>query len=228
MNALYQPFLPPPSLQDWVPEGHLACYVAVLTANLELSTILVEYERMDGRGKPGYHPELMVRLLLYGYCMGVVSSRKLERATYFDEAFRYLAANQHPDHDCISTFRQKHLQALAGLFTQVLQICEKLGLVKLGHVAIDGTKLKANASKHKAMSYERLIEKEKQLQEKVQKLLAQTAKTDAEEDAKYGQGQQPDDLPAELARHESRLKKMAQAKASMKQEARDLARLKKA
>ena len=103
---------------------------------------------------------MMVRVLLYGYCLGVVSSRKLERATYEDVAFRYLAADQHPDHDSIASFRQTHLQALAGLFMQALQLCEKAGLVKLGHVAIDGTKLKANASKHKAMSYDRMQEKE--------------------------------------------------------------------
>jgi transposase len=110
-----------------------------------------------------YHPAMMVRILLYGYCRGVVSSRKIERATYEDLAFRYLAADQHPDHDTIADFRQTHLQSLAGLFTQALQLCDKAGLIKLGHVAIDGSKLKANASKHEAMSYERMAAKEKQL-----------------------------------------------------------------
>jgi hypothetical protein len=171
---------------------------------------------------------MMVRVLLFGYCLGMVSSRKLERATYQDVAFRYLAADQHPDHDSIASFRQTHLQALAGLFMQALQLCEKAGLVKLGHVAIEGTKLKANASKHKAMSYERMNEKEKQLREEVEKLLAQAAQADAEEDAKYGKGKHGDELPAELARRESRLKKIAEAKAALEQEARERACLEKA
>ena len=234
--TLDQPFLLPPSLQDWLPENHLARFIADVTDKLDLLQIMAEYTRRDGRGMAAYHPVMMVRLLLYGYCMGIVSSRKLERATYDNVAFRFLAADQHPDHDSISTFRQTHLQALAGLFTQALQLCQKAGLVKLGHVAIDGTKLKANASKHKAMSYDRMPEKEKQLRAEVDKLLAQAAQTDAKEDAKYGAGKQADELPAELARRmrfqllrqESRLQKIAEAKASLEQEARELARIKKA
>src|ERR1035437_9767096 len=136
-------------LKGWLPEKHLARFIADVTDQLDLSQILAEYARRDGRGMAAYHPVMMVRVLLYGYCLGTVSSRKLERATYEDVAFRYLAADQHPDHDSIASFRQTHLQALAGLFMQALQLCEKAGLVKLGHVAIDGTKLKANASKHK-------------------------------------------------------------------------------
>jgi len=118
------------------------------------------YGRRDGRGKAAYHPVMMVRLLLYSYCVGVTSSRRIERASYDDIAFRYLCAEQHADHDTISEFRRQHLMVLAQLFTQVLQLCGKAGLVKLGHVAIDGTKLQANASKHKAMSYNRMEEKE--------------------------------------------------------------------
>ena len=136
--------------------------------------------------------------------MGVASSRQIERRTHEDVAFRYLAADQHPDHDTIASFRQTHLQNLAGLFLQALRLCEKAGLVKLGHVAIDGTKLQANASKHKAMSYERMNEKEKALKAEVEKLLEEAARTDAEEDAKYGKGKRGDELPAELARRESR------------------------
>ena len=135
-----------------------------------------------------YHPVMMVRLLLYGYCLGVMSSRRIERATYDDLAFRYLAADQHPDHDTIADFRKQHLSALAELFTQVLQLCGKAGLIKLGHVAIDGTKLQANASKHKAMSYGRMEEKEKQLKAEVEKLLAQAAEIDAVEDKLHGKG----------------------------------------
>jgi len=226
--TLDQPLLLPPSLQDWLPEDHLARFIGDVVDELDLSKILAVYERKDGRGQAAYHPVMMVRLLLYGYCRGVVSSRKIERATYEDVAFRYLAADEHPDHDTISTFRQMHLKSIAELFTQALQLCDKAGLIKLGHVAIDGTKLKANASKHKAMSYDRMVEKEKQLREEVEKLLAQAAQADAEEDAKYGKGKDENDLPAELARRESRLKKIAEAKAALEQEAKERAVAEKA
>ena len=225
---LNQVFLLPPSLQDWLPEKHLARFIAEVTNELDLSKILAVYGRKDGRGMAAYHPTMMVRVLLYGYCRGVVSSRKIERATFEDVAFRYLAADQHPDHDSIASFRQTHLQSLAELFTQALRLCDKAGLVKLGHVAIDGTKLKANASKHKAMSYERMVEKEKQLREEVDKLLAQAAQADAEEDDKHGKGKRGDELPAELARREVRLKKIAEAKAALEQEARERAVVEKA
>jgi transposase len=225
---LDQVFLLPPSLQDWLPEEHMARFIADVTDQLDLSQILAVYARKDGRGMAAYHPAMMVRMLLYGYCRGVASSRKIERATYEDVAFRYLAADQHPDHDTIADFRQTHLQALAGLFTQALQLCDKAGLIKLGHVAIDGSKLKANASKHKAMSYERMEEKEKQLRAEVNQLLAQAAQSDAEEDAHYGRGKRGDELPEELARRESRLKKIAVAKAALEQEARERAVAEKA
>ncbi len=224
---LEQIFLLPPSLQDWLPENHLARFIADVTNQLDLSKIVAVYERKDGRGMAAYHPAMMVRVLLYGYCRGVVSSRKIERATYEDVAFRFLAADQHPDHDSISSFRQAHLQSLAELFTQALRLCDKAGLIKLGHVAIDGTKLKANASKHKAMSYERMVEKEKQLREEVDKLLAQAAQADAAEDAQYGKGKRGDELPPELARRESRLKKIGEAKAALEQEARERATVEK-
>lgn len=197
---LNQPFLLPPSLQDWLPEGHLARFVADLSEELDLSSIYADYARKDGRGQAAYHPLLMVRLLIYGYCLGVMSSRRIERATYEDVAFRYLAADQHPDHDTVASFRQEHLASLAGLFAQALELCQRAGLVKLGQVAIDGTKMKANASKHKAMSYERMGAAEKKLQEEVDRLLAEAAGVDAEEDQKYGQGQRGDELPAELER----------------------------
>ena len=213
----------PPSLQDWLPEDHLARFIAELVVGLDVSRIYGFYGRRDGRGKAAYHPVTMVRLLLYGYCVGVMSSRRIERATCEDLAFRYLAANQHLDHDTIAAFRQQHLPVLAQLFTQVLQLCDKAGLVKLGHVAIDGTKLQANASKHKAMSYERMEEKEKQLKAEVERLLAQAAETDAAEDALYGKGRRGDELPAELARRESRLKNTAEAKAALEQEASERA-----
>lgn len=226
--SLDEELLLPPSLQDWLPEKHLARFIADVTDQLDLSKIMGEYGRRDGRGMAAYHPVMLVRLLLYGYCRGVVSSRKIESSTYEDVAFRYLAADQHPDHDTIAGFRQRHLLNLAGLFTQALELCQKAGLVKLGHVAIDGTKLKANASRHKAMSYERMNEKEKQLREEVEKLLARAAETDAAEDAQYGPGNPGEDLPAELARRESRLLKIAAAKAELEQEARERAQARQA
>ena len=220
---LDQPFLLPPSLQDWLPENHLARFVAELVPGLDLSKIYGHYGRRDGRGKAAYHPVMMVRVLLYGYCLGVMSSRRIERASYDDIAFRYLCADQHPDHDTISYFRRLHLPVLGQMFTQVLQLCDKAGLVKLGHVAIDGTKLQANASKHKAMSYNRMEEKEKQLRAEVERLLALAEETDAAEDALYGKGNRGDDLTGEMARREGRLKKIAEAKAALEQEARERA-----
>jgi transposase len=216
---LDQPFLLPPSLQDWLPENHLARFIAELMPGLELSKIYGYYGRRDGRGRAAYHPVMMVRVLLYGYCVGVMSSRRIERASYDDIAFRYLCADQHPDHDTISEFRRQHLLVLAQLFTQVLQLCDKAGLVKLGHVAIDGTKLQANASKHKAMSYNRMEEKEKQLRAEVEKLLAHAEETDAAEDALYGKGNRGDDLTGEMARRESRLKKIAETGRSAEERA---------
>ena len=205
----------------------MARFIAELVDGLDLSKIFGSYGRRDGRGKAAYHPAMMVRALLYGYCVGMMSSRRMERASYEDVAFRYLCANQHPDHDTFASFRQQHLPVLAGLFTQVLQLCNKAGLVKLGHVAIDGTKQQANASKHKAMSYDRMDEKAKQLKAEVEKLLAQAAETDAAEDTLYGKGKRGDELPAELARRESRLKKIAEAKAALEQEAREQAEAQK-
>ena len=166
---------------------------------------------------------MMVRVLLYGYATGVYSSRKIQAKSYDDVAFRFLAADEHPDHSTLAEFRKRHLQALAGLFTQALQLCAKAGLVKLGHVAIDGTKIKANASKHKAMSYGRMSETEQRLKQEVEALLKQAEETDAAEDAKYGKGKRGDELPEELARRESRLKKIQQAKAELEQEAAEKA-----
>jgi hypothetical protein len=158
----------------------------------------------------------------------VPGSRRIERATYEDVGFRYLAADQHPDHSTIADFRQEHLASLSRLFVQVLKLCQRAGLVKLGHVALDGTKVKANASKHKAMSYERMEETEKKLEEEVKALLAEAARVDTEEDGKYGKGKRGDELPEELARRESRLAKIREAKAALEEEAREAARKKQA
>ena len=225
---LNQAYLLPPSLQDWLPEGHLARFVADLVETLDLSAIYAKYEEGDGRGLAAYDPRMMVRLLIYAYCRGVPGSRRIERATYEDLVFRYLAADQHPDHTTIADFRKEHLANLSQLFVQVLKLCQQAGLVKLGHVALDGTKVKANASKHKAMSYERMGETEEKLEAEVQALLAEAARIDAEEDGKYGKGKRGDELPEELARRESRLAKIREAKAALEGEAREAAKKKQA
>jgi len=220
---LDQMLLLPASLHDWLPEGHLARFVAEVVETLDLSAIYAKYEEGDGRGLAAYDPRMMVRLLIYGYCRGVASSRRMERATYEDVAFRYLAADEHPDHDTIADFRKEHSAALSQLFVQVLRLCQQAGLVKLGHVALDGTKMKANASKHKAMSYERMGEAEKKLEAEGKALLEEAARVDAEEDGKYGKGKRGDELPAELQRRETRLAKIREAKAALEREAREQA-----
>ena len=151
-DAVNQTLMFPPSLHDWLPEGHLARFLVDVVSALDLSAIYKSYQEKDGRGQAAYAPEMMVRLLLYGYASGVYSSRKIQTRTYEDVAFRYLSGDQHPDHATIAEFRKRHLEALSGPFTQALLLCSEAGLVKLGHVAIDGTKIKANASKHKAMT----------------------------------------------------------------------------
>lgn len=221
---LTQQLLLPPDLRDWLPEGHLALFISDVVDTLDLSVIVRAYEQgSDDRGRPPYHPAMMVKLLVYAYCTGRPSSRKIERATYEDVAFRVLAADQHPDHDSIAEFRKRHLPALAGLFVQVLKLCQAAGLVRLGHVALDGTKVKANASKHKAMSYARMGEAEQRLEREVAALLEQAQQVDAVEDAQYGPGRRGDELPAELARRESRLVKIRAAKAALEQEAKEQA-----
>jgi len=221
---LDQPFLLPPSLQDWLPQHHLARFVAEVVDQLDLSGILATYGRADGRGKRGYHPAMMVRLLLYGYAVGVRSSRKLEKASYDEVAFRYLAANQHPDHDSLAAFRQQHLEALAGLFLQALRLCEKAGLVKLGQVAIDGSKIMANASRQQSRSYERLSEKEKALAAEVERLLAEAAAADRREDDLFGKGKRGDELPEELSTAEKQLAKLRAAKQELEREAQEKAK----
>jgi transposase len=217
--SLDQQLLLPPDLRAWLPEGDIALVVSDVVDELDLSAIDAAYESGEGRGQPPYHPAMLVKLLLYGYCVGTASSRKIERATYRDVAFRVLAGDQHPDHDSIAEFRARHLGALAALFVQVLRLCQAAGLVTLGHVALDGTKLKANASKHKAMSYARMEETERRLEAEVRALLEQAQQVDAAEDAQYGRGRRGDELPAELARRESRLAKIRAAKAALTAEA---------
>jgi len=220
--SLDQRLLLPPDMREWLPDGELALFLSDVVDELDLSAIYRTYEQ-DRRGQPPYHPAMMVKLLLYGYCTGVPSSRKIERATYLDVAFRVLAADQHPDHDSIAEFRKRHLDALADVFVQVLRLCQRAGLVTLGHVALDGTKIKANASKHKAMGYARMTEAEAQLEREIRALLTAAEQVDAAEDAEHGRGRRGDELPAELARRESRLAKLREAKAALALEAKQRA-----
>ena len=220
-DTVNQTLLFPPSLHDWLPEGHLARFLLDVVSTLDLSAIYKSYQDKDGRGQAAYAPEMMVRLLLYGYARGVYSSRKIQTRSFEDVAFRYLSGDQHPDHATIAEFRKRHLEALSGLFTQALLLCAEAGLVKLGHVSIDGSKIKANASKHKAMSYRRMTETEARLKQEIDVLLAAAEKTDAEEDAQFGKHRHGDELPAELQRRESRLRKITEAKAALEQKAKE-------
>ena len=216
-----QDLLLPPSLREWLPEGHLAYYVSDVVDQLDLSAIHAVYEK-DLRGQPPYDPQMMTKVLVYGYCVGVFSSRRIEKRLQEDIGFKVLAAGNEPDFRTISDFRKVHLTALQGLFEQVLEMALESGAVRLGRVSLDGTKVKANASKHKAMSYGRMQEKQRQLREEVKQFLAQAEAADAEEDRRYG-NQRGDELPEELQRRETRLAKMKQAKKVLEQRAREKA-----
>ena len=221
----YRPYAPtqvhllPPSPEEWLPDGHLAYFVMDLVEDLDLQAIEGELQRKDHRGERPYSPRMMTAMLLYGYAVGVFSSRRIERATFEDVPFRVLAAGEHPHFTTINDFRNRHRAALAGLFGQVLRECKSAGLVKLGHVAIDGTKMKANASKHKAMSYERMLKDEARLTAEAEALLAKADAADAAEDELYGAGQAPQDLPAELQRREARKAKIREVREALQKEA---------
>jgi len=221
-----QPYLLPPILQEWLPESHLANFIHEMVGELDLGAIHKKYlkRKRDGRGQKPFDPGMMVRLLFYAYCTGKPSSRKIEKASYEEIAYRVLTANQHPDHDTIAAFRRENLQELAELFSQVLRLCQAVGLVKLGHVALDGTKVKANASKHKAMSYGRMSEAEQQLEQEVAELLKKAEAADEAEDRHYGKGKSEELLPKELTRRQQRLEKIRQAKVALEQEAKEQAR----
>ena len=217
-----QDLLLPPSLDEWLPADHMARFIADLVdEHLDLSRILAAYT--EGRGAPPYDPRLMVRILLYGYTTGVRSSRRLEAACVDVVAFRWLAAGTAPDYRSIARFRKRHLSALGHLFVQALALCQAAGMVKLGQVALDGTRLRANASRRKAMSYARMSEKEKILAQEVSDLLAEAEATDRAEDARYGKDRRGDELPEELRRRETRLAKIREAKQALEDEARERA-----
>jgi transposase len=229
MGKSYRPYYPdeelllPPSLREWLPEDHLAYFVSDVADNLDLSAMEAVYGN-EKRGQPPYDPLMMTKVLLYGYCVGVFSSRRIERRLSEDIAFRILAAGNHPNFRTISDFRKVHIKTLSSLFEQVLTISLEAGAMKVGRVAIDGTKIKANASKHKAMSYDRMQEKENQIKAEVKQLLEQAEAADAEEDARHGKDLRGDELPEELQRRESRLKKIREAKKAVEARAREKAK----
>jgi transposase len=213
-------FLLPPSLRDWLPENHLVYFVSDVVDQLDLSEIESVYEK-DDRGQPPYHPRMMTKILVYAYCIGVFSSRKIQKRLVEDVAFRVLAAGNEPDFRTISDFRKIHLNALQGLFEQVLKLALTAGAIKLGRVALDGSKIRANASKHKAMSYKRMKEEERNLRAEVRQLLNQAKAADEEEDARYGKDKSGNELPEELSGRESRLKRIREAKRVLEQRARE-------
>jgi transposase len=214
-----QSFLMPPSLRDWLPEGHLAHLVSELVDEvLDLSAFRTSYT--EERGYPPYDPRLMLKILLYGYTTGVRSSRKIEVRCHEDVAFRLLAANAAPDFRSVARFRKRHLDALEALFLQVLTLCQAAGMVKMGRVALDGTKIRANASRHKAMSYARMGESQAKLEAEVAAMMREAQRVDAEEDAAYGADDRGDDLHGEMARRESRLAKIRKAKADLEAQAK--------
>jgi transposase len=215
-----QVYLLPPSPREWLPESHLVHFVMDVVAELDIGAIDRVYQQKDHRGERPWDPRMMVSLLVYGYCIGVRSSRRLEKATYEDVAFRLLSGNTQPDHTAISEFRRVHLAALSGLFLQVLQLCQKAGMVKLGRVALDGTKVKANASKHKAMSYAYMQRAEQELQAEIDTMLAEAAAADTQEDAVHGKERTGDELPKELRQRQDRLARIQAAKTALEADAK--------
>jgi len=214
-----QDWLLPPSPRDWLPEGDLVYFILDVVRTLDLSEITRRYEQEE-RGHPPYHPRMMVTLLLYSYCMGVYSSRRIQRLCERDAAYRVIAGDDVPNFRTISDFRKIHLAALQGLFVQVLRLCKQAGLVKVGLVSLDGSKVKANASRHKAMSYEYMQKEEQRLKQEIAALLSQAESTDAAEDELHGREFRGDELPEALARRASRLAKIQEARRALEEQAR--------
>ena len=225
MGKTYRPWNPnqqyllPPSVQDWLPENDLVYFMLDTVNELDISAITQKYEQ-EKRGFPPYHPRMMTALLLYAYCRGIFSSRKIMQACQERLTFRVIADDDIPDFRTVSDFRKLHLKELQQLFVQVLQLCQEAGLVKLGHIALDGTKIKANASRHKAMSYGRILKEEKRLTEEIKQLLEKAEAIDQQEDDKYGLDRRGDELPEELAHRGSRLKRIQKAKKALEAKAK--------
>ncbi len=207
-----QPFLLPPSIQDWLPQEHLARFIVETVEQLDLSKIESQY---NNGGKEAYDPHVMLSLLFYGYATGVFSSRKIERATYDSVAFRFISANTHPDHDTIANFRKRFLNELSELFVQILSIAQEMGILKVGKVSLDGTKMKANVSKHKALSYEYATKLQKQLEDEVKILLEKAKIADNKED---NDGM---NIPDEIARRKDRLEVIKAAKKRIEKRAEE-------
>lgn len=228
MSKTYRPYNPnqeyllPPSMRDWLAEGHMAYFVSDTIDAMDLREIEEVYEKEE-RGYPPYHPRMMTKVLVYAYCTGVFSSRKIAKKLEDDVAFRVLGAQNRPDFRTISDFRKRHLKALAGMFKNVTLLCKRAGMARLGHVALDGTKQKANASKHKAMSYGRMKEESARLDLEIAELLALAEQTDEDEDSKFGRDVRGDELPKDLAFREGRLAKIKQAMAELETEAKEAA-----
>lgn len=216
--ATNQSFLLEQNPEEWLPKGHVVFFLRDVVAQLDLTSFLEPYESEE-RGAPPYHPRMMVAVLLFAYCSGVRSSRKIAKLLEDSVAFRVLSGNQQPDFRTISEFRRKHLRALEGLFTQVLLLCSKAGLVKLGHVAIDGTRIRANASKRKAMSLKGLREHEAELREEVKRMLREAEDVDAAEDEELGE-KRGDELPPELQDKQARLKRISELRKELEERER--------
>src|SRR5829696_3440827 len=216
MPTTFRPYDPeqtpvlPSSPRDWLPEGHLAFFIAATVDNLDLSAFYQPYEG-DGRRNSPFDPRMMVKILLYGYATGTFSSRKLAKKLYEDVAFRFLAGENFPAHRTIAEFRQRHLSAFRELFVQVVRLAKEVGLVRLGTVAIDGTKVKASASKHKAMSYGRMQKEEERLRAEIEELTSRASQADVEEDGRYGAENSGEEIPEELKRREGRLRRIREA-----------------
>ena len=222
MPTSFRPYAPdqdlllPPSLGDWLPEGHLAYFISDVVEELDLTAFYAPYEG-DGRRKSPYEPSMMLKTLLYAYTTGVFSSRKIAKKLEEDVAFRVLGANNFPQHRTICEFRKRHLEDFKSIFVQAVQIANGAGLVRLGTVAIDGTKVRANASKHKAMSYSRMQQAEQRLEQQIEELCGQARSSDEKEDRLYGVDRRGDEFPEELQHRQNRLEKIRQAKASLEQ-----------
>jgi len=233
MSKAYRPWNPdqdwllPPSPRQWLPEGDLVYFMLDVVKTMDLSAITARYEGED-RGYPPYHPRMMVTLLLYAYCLGVYSSRRIQKRCERDAAYRVIVGEDVPNFRTISDFRKDHLAALQDLFVQVLQLCRQAGLVKVGLVSLDGSKVKANASRHKAMSYEYMIQEEQRLREEIAAMLSQAQSTDQTEDDLHGRDRRGDELPEELARRQSRLAKIQEAKQALEEQARAAAQAEEA
>ena len=216
-----QIYLLPPSMRDWLPEGHLAWFVLDVVGAVDISEIEGAIQSKDGRGQRPYHPRMMVALLVYAYCSGLYSSRRIERACQESVPYRVITGDVQPHFTTINEFRRVHRGHFESLFVEILLLCGKAGLVKLQQVSVDGTKVRADASKHKAMSYGRMVAEEKRLGGEVKRLMALAESADTEEDVLHGAGVRGDELPEELSRRESRLSRIKEAKSRLEAEARE-------